>query len=138
MKNIPFTRMEVTNEPLTANAGLAVIGQLMRIAGIEQVRSSQEMPNFKIRDADILKALCGLLAVGKVGFDHIRLFAKEVFFKDALGISRMPKEAALRQRFEGMSQDRRVGCGRVFRAPVAPDWRIAGADCIFWIFLGTC
>jgi hypothetical protein len=47
MKNIPFTRMEVTNEPLTANTGLAVIGQLMRIAGIENVRSSRNLPNYK-------------------------------------------------------------------------------------------
>jgi len=100
--------MEVTDEPLVANTGLALIGQLMRIAGIEQVRSSRNFPNYKIHDVDILKVLCGLLAVGKVGFDHIRLFERELFFSDALGIGRMPKEAALRQRFESMSQDRRV------------------------------
>ena len=108
MPNIPFSRMEVTDEPLVANSGLAVIGQLMRRAGIEQVRSSRNFSNYKIRDTDILKAQCGLLSVGKVGFDHIRFFEKSQFFCEALGIRRMPKEAALRQRIESMSLDRRV------------------------------
>ena len=108
MKNKPFMRMEVTDEPLVANAGLAIIGQLMRIAGIEQVRSSRNFCNFKVPDVDILKVLCGLLALGKVGFDHIRLYDNEHFFSDALEIGRMPKEAALRQRFASMSQDRQV------------------------------
>jgi hypothetical protein len=108
MKKRPFSRMEITDEPLTANVGLAVIGQLMRIAGIEQVYSSRNMHKDKIPDADILKTLGGLISVGKVGFDHVRLFSEEPFNMDALGIGRMPKEAALRLRFESMSKDLRT------------------------------
>jgi hypothetical protein len=108
MKKIPFMSIEVTDEPLVSNTGLAVIGQLMRIAGIDQVCSSRIMPNVKISDIDILKTQCGLLALGKTGFDHVRLFEDEPFFVDALDIERMPKEAAFRQRLAHMSQDRRV------------------------------
>ena len=108
MRNIPFTKMQVTNEPLVANAGLAVIGQLMLAAGIEHVHSDRHMRQDKIHDSDIIKTLCGLVSMGKVGFDHVRLFEEDPFFQDALAISRLPKEAALRQRFESMSKDSRT------------------------------
>jgi hypothetical protein len=116
MQDFKIDRIEVTHEPIVGNAGLATIGQLMRIAGIDRVRSSRNLPNYKIKDTDILKAFCGMIAVGKVGFEHIHHFEGDKFFAKALSISRMPGEASLRQRFEVMSMDRRVhediaGCG---------------------------
>jgi hypothetical protein len=105
---LPFDRIEVTDEPIAGNAGLAAIGQLMNIAGIDQVRSGRNLPNYKIQDTDILKTFCGMVAVGRVGFEHIHHFEKDDFFAVALGIARVPGEASLRQRFEAMSQDRRV------------------------------
>jgi hypothetical protein len=104
----PFDRVEVTDEPICGNAGLAGIGQLMRIAGLDQVRSSRNLPNYKIKDTDILKVFCGMVAVGRVGFEHIHHVEHDDFFATALGIARMPGEASLRHRFEAMSQDRRV------------------------------
>jgi hypothetical protein len=100
--------MEVTDEPIFGNAGLAGIGQLLRVAEINQVRSSRNLPNYKIKDTDIIKVFCGLVAVGRVGFEHIHHVARDDFFAAALGIARMPSEASLRQRFEAMSLDRRV------------------------------
>jgi hypothetical protein len=108
MKRRPFARMEVTNEPLTANAGLAVIGQLMRIAGIGQVYSNRNNHKEKISNADIIKSICGLISSGKVSFDHIKLVTEDPYFKEALEIGHMPKEATLRLRFESMSQDLRI------------------------------
>jgi hypothetical protein len=104
----PFARLEVSDEPIIGNAGLAGIGQLMRIAGIDQIRSSHNLPNYKIPDTDILKILSGMVAVGRVGFEHIHSFEDDDFFAVALGITRMPSEASLRQRFESMSKDRGV------------------------------
>jgi hypothetical protein len=104
----PFDRVEVTDEPIFGNAGLAGIGQLMRIAAMEQVRSSRNLPNYKIKDTDILKVFCGMVAIGRVGFEHIHHVEHDEFFATALGIARMPGEASLRHRFEAMSQDRRV------------------------------
>jgi hypothetical protein len=49
-----------------------------------------------------------MVAVGRVGFEHIHHVEHDGFFATALGIARMPGEASLRQRFEAMSQDRRV------------------------------
>jgi hypothetical protein len=103
-----FARLEVSDEPIINNAGLAGLGQLMRIAGIDQIRSNRNLPNYKIPDTDILKILCGMVAVGRVGFEHIHHFGDDDFFAVALGITRMPSEASLRQRFESMSKDRGV------------------------------
>jgi hypothetical protein len=104
----PFAKLEVSDEPIIGNAGLAGIGQLIRIAGIDQVRSSRNLPNYKIQDTDILKVFCGMVAVGRVGFEHIHHFEHDDFFAAALDIARMPGEASLRQRFEAMSKDRKV------------------------------
>ncbi|MDR1208085.1 MAG: hypothetical protein LBJ89_01905 [Holosporales bacterium] len=101
----PFDRVEVTYEPIFSNARLVGIGQLMRIAGIDQVRSGRNLPNYKIQDT-ALKALCGMVAVGRVGFEHIHHFEHADFFAVALDIARMPGEASLRRRFEAMSQNR--------------------------------
>ncbi|MDR2075811.1 MAG: hypothetical protein LBP61_02585, partial [Desulfovibrio sp.] len=67
----PFDRIEVSDEPIFGNAGLAGIGQLMRIAQMERVRSSRNLPNYKIKDTDILKVFCGMVSIGRVGFEHI-------------------------------------------------------------------
>jgi hypothetical protein len=108
MKTIAFDRVEVTDEPIIGNAGLATIGELMCIAGIEQVRSGHNQSNYKIKDTDIIKVFCGMVATGRVGFEHIHYFEGDGFFSASLGIKRMQGEASLRQRFEAMSKDRRV------------------------------
>jgi hypothetical protein len=114
IKHHAFDSIEVTDEPIISNAGLAAVGQLLRIAGIERACSARNLPNQKIQDVDIVKVMCGLLATGKVGFDHIHHFDNDKnFFVDALRIGRMPSEASLRQRFEAMSSDRRVHEGIV-------------------------
>jgi hypothetical protein len=108
MKFSKIDAIEVTDEPIVGNAGLATIGQLLDIAGIDQVRSSRNLPNYKIKDADILRSVCGMVSTGKVRFEHIHHFEEDDFFATALGIARMPGEASLRQRFEAMSLDGRV------------------------------
>jgi hypothetical protein len=109
IKHHAFDSVEVTDEPIVGNAGLAAVGQLMRIADIDRVSSDRSLPNQKIQDSDVIKAICGLFATGKSGFDHIHHFDDDKnFFADALRIGRMPSEASLRQRLEAMSHDRRV------------------------------
>jgi hypothetical protein len=109
IKHHAFDSAEVTDEPIINNAGLAAVGQLMRIAGVDCVCSDRNFPNQKIQNADIVKVMCGLLATGKTSFDHIHQFDNDKnFFADALRIARMPSEASLRQRIETMSCDHRV------------------------------
>jgi len=100
--------LEITGEPIIGNAGLAAMGELMRISDIDSVCAKRELPNCQIADKDILRCLGGLIGIGKVGFDHVRQFKDSEFFATALGVGRMPSEATLRQRFEAMSLDRSV------------------------------
>ena len=100
--------MELTKEPLIGNAGLLAVGELLRISGIDDVCTHRESANRLVAEKDILRSLCGLISIGKTGFDHIRQHKDDAYFSEALGIMRMPSEATLRHRFEAMSQDRRV------------------------------
>jgi hypothetical protein len=44
IKHHAFDRVEITDEPITGNVGPAAVGQLMRIADIERVRSDRSLP----------------------------------------------------------------------------------------------
>jgi len=100
--------IEMTSEPIIGNAGLLAVAELIRISDLDAVCGHRESENQLVAEKDILRCLAGLISVGKVGFDHIRQFQQDNFFTIALGIGRMPSEATLRQRFEAMSQDRKV------------------------------
>jgi hypothetical protein len=97
--------LEITEEPIIGNAGLAAMGELMRISDIDSTCAKRESPNYQVAEKDILRCLGGLIGIGKVGFDHVRQFKNSDFFATALGIGRVPSEATLRQRFEAMSLD---------------------------------
>ena len=100
--------LEITEEPIVGNAGLAAMGELMRISDIDSICAKRESPNHQVAEKDILRCLGGLIGIGKVGFDHVRQFKNSEFFATALGVGRVPSEATLRQRFEAMSLDRNV------------------------------
>ena len=100
--------VEITEEPIIGNAGLAALGELMRISAIDSTCAKRESPNFQVAEKDILRCLSGLIGIGKAGFDHVRQFKDSEFFATALGVGRVPSEATLRQRFEAMSLDRNV------------------------------
>jgi hypothetical protein len=50
IKHHAFDSVEVTGEPIIGNAGLAAVGQFMRIADIDRVRSDRSLPNRKIQE----------------------------------------------------------------------------------------
>lgn len=100
--------LALTKEPIIGNAGIAAIGELCRISGIDAICDHRASPNHLVPEKDILRCLAGLISIGKVGFDHVRQVNHDEFFAKAMDISRMPSEATLRHRFEDMSLDRRV------------------------------
>jgi hypothetical protein len=61
-----------------------------------------------MRTSDIVKSLVGLLSLGKSdpstklrpGFEAIEPFREDRFFKDALGLSKVPGSVWLRQRLD--------------------------------------
>jgi hypothetical protein len=59
MKSSKIDAIEVTDEPVVGNASLATIGRLLDIAGIDQVRSGRNQPNYKIKIRARHVAFCG-------------------------------------------------------------------------------
>lgn len=98
MKTEAVARSE---EAAIGHAGLSWISEMARISGLDDAtRGITRMKQPRISDSDILRSLCGLIALGKTDFDHILEFAKDTFFKDALGINRILYAVILRQRSE--------------------------------------
>jgi hypothetical protein len=64
--------LEITEEPIIGNAGLAAMGELMRSSDIDSTCAKRESPNYQVAAKDILRCLGGLIGIGKVGFDHVR------------------------------------------------------------------
>ena len=100
--------LEITKEPIIGNAGLAAMGERMRISDIDSTCAKRESPNYQVAEKDILRCLGGLIGIGKAGFDHVRQFKNSDFFATALGIDRVPSEVTLWQRFETTSLDHDV------------------------------
>jgi len=97
-----------TSEALVGHAGLAAVGQLLRLGRIDDSCLHRESPNTTIKDCDILRSICGLLAQGKTDFDNIKQFSDDAFFPQALGLKKVPSSETLRQRLEKMAQDQKV------------------------------
>jgi len=100
--------LERTSEALVGHGGLAAVVQLLCLSCIDDTCLHRESPNTTIKDHDILRSICGLLAQGKTVFDHIRQFSCDEFFPLALGLNKVPSSETLRQRFEKIAQDQKV------------------------------
>jgi hypothetical protein len=100
--------LKLTDEPLVGHAGLISIGEILRIAAIDETCLHRESMAKPIKERDILRTMCGLLTLGRTDFDHIRPFRKDEFFARSLGLRQVLSEASLRQRFQQMSEDRRL------------------------------
>ena len=47
--------LEITEEPIVGNAGLAAMGELMRISDIDSTCAKRESPNYLVAERDILR-----------------------------------------------------------------------------------
>jgi len=105
---MPRIELEYTDEPLVGQGGLVAVGELCRIAGVNEATLHRENPNAIIRDYEIIRTLCGLLSQGKSDYEFVRQFKEDEFFGLALGIKNIPSPESLRQRLEKMSEDERL------------------------------
>jgi len=117
-----------TKEHYTAHAGLTLIGQAIRIAGLEALAKAIPLRH-GIPHADILRCYAGLLAMGKTDFQALNGVLEDSYFKSALGIERMPSEARLRQRMDDYAVDYRAAVASANlgflarqQVPVTPLW----------------
>ena len=91
------------NELLTSHSGLALIGALLSRTALGARVDAMSLPGCrvpKIPHSDIVKAMIGLLCLGKPDFDAIEFFRGVNFFDHSLGISHCPASATLRQRLD--------------------------------------
>ena len=91
------------DEHLTSHSGLALIGALMERMKLEERINAVALPGCrepKIPHSDIVKAMIGLLCMGKPDYEAIEAFRDVPFFRYSLGIKQCPSSPTLRQRLD--------------------------------------
>lgn len=90
---------------LTSYSGLALIGQCCEAAQVEAVIDRKLPVSQGLRTSDVAKAMIGLLSLGKSDFEAIEPFRTDRFFKEALGLSKVPSSAWMRQRLDAKAAE---------------------------------
>lgn len=92
---------------LTSYAGLALIGQCCQAAQLEVVIDPKLPVSQGMKTSDIVKSVVGLLSLGKSDFEAIEAFRDDRFFKEALGLSKIPGSVWMRQRLDAKAGELR-------------------------------
>lgn len=92
-----------TDEVLVSHSGLALAGVLLGQSPLRKrlnaVRlNERERP--EVPHGDVLVAMIGLLCLGKSDYADIEGYRREEFFRQALGLKKLPSEETLRQRMD--------------------------------------
>ena len=90
---------------LTSYSGLALIGQCCEAAQVEAVIDPRLPVSQGMKTSDMVKAMTGLLSLGKSDFEAIEPFRTDRFFKEALGLSKAPSSAWMRQRLDAKARE---------------------------------
>ena len=122
MKPILFDISE-TNERLVSHTGLALVGALLARTRIRERLDALQAPGHpkpEIAHGDVVRALLGLLCLGKTDFDDVEAFREDEFFRTALGLTKVPSAPTLRQRIEDLSEGPLgEACGAILREEAA-------------------
>ncbi len=96
----------------SSHSGLALVGNLINGYTSLCDRLEKEVPGQpRISRGDVVKAYVGLLCLGKSDFEAVKGAVGDDWFKEALGLQRVPSEETLRQRFDRYAEpfERLVG-----------------------------
>jgi DDE family transposase len=94
-----FILEQSDSEIYTSHSGLALVGRCIGLCGLEA--AVDELPlRHGIAHRDVVKSYLGLLATGKSDFEAVQNVRGNSFFKEALGIDRVPSAERLRQRLD--------------------------------------
>ena len=93
--------LEQSHSEIYASAGgLAIVGPIInRYSGLKKRLKSVPLRH-GIAHIDLVRTYLGLLCQGKNDFEAVEGIRGDVFFREALGIARIPSSARLRQRFD--------------------------------------
>lgn len=92
---------------LTSYSGLALIGQCCQAVQVEAVIDPKLPVSQGMKTSDLVKAMVGLLTLGKSDFEAIESFRHDRFFKEALGITKVPSSVWMRQRLDAKAAELR-------------------------------
>jgi hypothetical protein len=90
---------------LTSASGLALIGQCCEAAQVDRVIDPRLPVSQGMKTSGLVKAMIGLLSLGKSDFEAIEPFRTDRFFKEALRLSKVPSSAWMRQRLDAKASE---------------------------------
>lgn len=100
-------RVETTSSNLTNHAGLFQIGQFFKISAfgddinaVSKVRIKKGVPT----DRDIVFCMIALYIIGKPTYEAIEEYRYDRYFREVLGVRRVPSTETLRQRIEHLPE----------------------------------
>jgi len=93
-----------TNEIIATQGGNLLLGQLMKNTNLKErvnaVLQEQYHPPKSITTADVIVSYIGILSQAQVAFEAIEQFRGDPYFKQTLGIDKVPSCPTLRQRLD--------------------------------------
>ncbi|MCR2848152.1 IS1380 family transposase, partial [Weizmannia coagulans] len=96
--------IEPTKERIVAQAGLAIVGNLLNQTNLVSRLNAYKLPDISrypaCSNGDVAKSYIGLLCQVKSDYDNIETFRDDAFFALALDIQRVPSSPTLRQRLD--------------------------------------
>jgi hypothetical protein len=95
-----------TDEILVSHSGMALAGALLRGTAIQKRINRIRLGDRKrpeVPHGEVATAMIGLLCLGKPDFEAIEAFREDAFFRQALGMAKVPSEGTLRQRLEELA-----------------------------------
>ncbi|GGE50312.1 hypothetical protein GCM10011391_31320 [Pullulanibacillus camelliae] len=96
--------IEPTKERIVAQAGLAIVGNLLNQTNLVSRLNAYKLPDISrypaCSNGDVAKSYIGLLCQGESDYDNIETFRDDAFFALALDIQRVPSSPTLRQRLD--------------------------------------
>lgn len=95
-----FELKQSTKLQLTSYSGLALVGQCCEAAQLDAVVDPKLPVSQGLRTSYVAKVMVGLLSLGKSDFEAIEPFRTDRYFKEALGLSKVPSSAWIRQRLD--------------------------------------
>jgi hypothetical protein len=95
-----FELKQSTKLTLTSHSGLALIGQCCEVAQVEEIVDGKLPTKLKMPTSAIAKSMVGLISLGKSDFEAIEPFREDPYFKDAMGLDKVPSGVWLRQRLD--------------------------------------
>lgn len=103
-------KIQQSNEYLTSQSGLALIGELVKLSGLSQLIDNLKSEQYRadaFQSSDIAASMIGLLSMAKTDFDDIEPFRDDQFFAKALYLSKdiAPSSPTLRQRLNAATEE---------------------------------